>query len=253
MWGLKMARVSVELVPRDEQAIHEELMLLKDNFDCIDVINVPELLRYDIRSWEGAKIAKKFYHSAMPHIRAIDIDLDKPLPMADFLLENNMQEVLVVTGDPPQDMGRKIYPTVSTDVIRKFRDELPHIKIYAGIDQYRSSLRQEEYNIKRKVQAGASGFFTQPFFDLRYMEIYAEMLEGKEVYWGVSPVMSERSVNYWETKNNVIFPKDFKPTLEWNIAFAQSAMQFVKKNQTNIYFMPIKTNLLPYLKGAFSK
>lgn len=248
-----MVRISVELVPRDEAAIHEELKVLKDNFDCIDVINVPELLRYDVRSWEGAKIAKNFYKDTMPHIRAIDINLDKPLPMAEFLVENDINEVLVVAGDPPQDMTRKIYPTVSTDVIRKFRDELPHIKVYAGIDQYRSSMRQEEYNIRRKIQAGAAGFFTQPFFDLRYMEMYAEMLEGREVYWGVSPVMSERSVNYWETKNNVIFPRDFKPTLEWNINFARKTMEFVKNNDTNIYLMPIKTNLLPYLTGAFNK
>lgn len=248
-----MVRISVELVPRDETAIHEELKVLKDNFDCIDVINVPELLRYDIRSWEGAKIAKKFYKDTMPHIRAIDINLDKPLPMAEFLVENDINEVLVIAGDPPQDMTRKIYPTVSTDVIRKFRDELPHIKVYAGIDQYRSSMRQEEYNIRRKIQAGAAGFFTQPFFDLRYMEMYAEMLDDREVYWGVSPVMSERSVNYWETKNNVIFPRDFKPTLEWNIDFARKTMEFVKDNDANIYLMPIKTNLLPYLAGAFNK
>lgn len=56
-----MTRVSVELVPRDEAAIKEELELLKENFSGIDVINIPELLRYDIRSWEGAKIAQNYY------------------------------------------------------------------------------------------------------------------------------------------------------------------------------------------------
>lgn len=248
-----MPRISIELVPRGEAAIREELELLKNNFTCIDLINVPELLRYELHSWEGAMVAKEFYRDAMPHIRAIDIDLDKPLPMAEYLVEHKISEVLVITGDPPQDMGRTIYPTVSTDVIRKFRDELPHIKVYAGLDQYRSSMRQEEYNIRRKIQAGAAGFFTQPFFDLRYLEIYAEILVGVEVYWGVSPVMSERSVNYWESKNNVIFPKAFQPTLEWNIDFARQALDFVKKQDANIYLMPIKTNLLPYLTGAFAK
>lgn len=246
-------RVSVELVPRDIESLKEELSLLKEKFDCIDVINIPELLRYDVRSWEGAKLAGQFYANTMPHIRAIDIDLDEPLPMAEFLLENNINEVLVITGDPPQDMTRKIYPTVSTDVIRKFKNELPHIKVYAGIDQYRSSMRQEEYLIKRKIQAGADGFFTQPFFDMRYIEIYAELLGAKEVYWGVSPVMSSRSMNYWETKNNVIFPKNFEPNLAWNINFAKQVGDFVKKNNANIYFMPIKTNLISYLTGAFGK
>lgn len=246
-------KISVELVARDAKSLQEELRLLRENFDCIEIINIPELLRYELHSWEGAKIAHEFYSHVMPHIRAIDIDLDKPLPMAKFLIENKINEVLVITGDPPQDMSRKIYPTVSTDVIRKFKMELPKVKVYAGIDQYRSSMRQEEYNIKRKIQAGADGFFTQPFFDMRYVEMYAELLEGKEVYWGVSPVMSPRSVNYWETKNSVIFPKKFEPTLDWNIEFAQQVSRFVKKNNANIYFMPIKTNLIPYLTGAFHK
>lgn len=248
-----MVKVSVELVPRDEASVKEELQLLKDHFECIDIINVPELLRYDMHSWDGAKIAHDFNFAAMPHIRAIDIDLDCPLPMAEFLVENQINEVLVITGDPPQDMCRKIYPTVSTDVIRKFGEELPGIKVYAGIDQYRGSMRQEEYQIKRKLQAGAAGFFTQPFFDLRYMEMYAELLAGKEVYWGVSPVMSERSVNYWETKNNVIFPRNFVPTLAWNIDFAKQTMQFVRERDSNIYLMPIKANLLAYLTGAFDR
>jgi 5,10-methylenetetrahydrofolate reductase len=247
-----MTRISVELVPRSETALAEELELLRANFKCIDLINVPELLRYDVRSWVGASVAQRYFPTVMPHIRAIDIDLDKPLPMAEYLLDHAINEVLVITGDPPQDMSHKIYPTVSTDVIRKFREELPHIKVFAGIDQYRSSMREERYNIRRKLQAGATGFFTQPFFDLRYLEIYEEILDGVEVYWGVSPVMSERSVNYWETKNNVVFPKNFQPTLEWNINFSRRVLEFVEKKETNIYLMPIKTNLIAYLQGVFA-
>lgn len=248
-----MTRISIELVPRSEEALNEELQLLKNNYDYIDLINVPDLLRYDLHSWEAAAIAQKQYPAVMPHIRAIDIDLDKPLPMADYLLEHKINEVLVITGDPPQDMGHKIYPTVSTDVIRKFRDELPHIRVFAGIDQYRSSMREEKYQIRRKIQAGACGFFTQPFFDLRYLEIYAEILEDADVYWGVSPVTSERSVNYWETKNNIVFPKHFSPTLEWNIEFSRQVLEFVKKTDKNIYLMPIKANLLAYLNGVFGE
>lgn len=114
-------------------------------------------------------------------------------------------------------------------------------------------MRAESYSIKRKIQAGADGFFTQPFFDLRFLEIYAELLEGKEVYWGVSPVLSDKSVNYWETKNNVVFPKNFAPTLEWNIDFAQKVLEFVTRTNSNIYFMPIRTKLADYLSGILAK
>jgi methylenetetrahydrofolate reductase (NADPH) len=248
-----MKRISVELVPRSEEAIREELQILHENFDCIDIINVPELLRYDVHSWEGAAIAQESYSAAMPHIRAIDIDLDRPLSMAKYLVEHKIKEVLVVKGDPPQDMNHTVYPTVTTDVIRKFHEELPGIRVYAGIDQYRGSMRQEEYRIRRKLQAGAAGFFTQPFFDMRYVEMYAEMLDGLEVYWGVSPVMSARSQSYWEMKNNVVFPKGFAPTLDWNIDFSKRVLEFVRMCDASIYLMPIKTNLIAYLSGVFGK
>lgn len=243
-----MANISVELVPRDEKSLRSDLEMLKKRFSNIDLINIPDLLRCEMRSWEAAKIVKEYgCWRVMPHIRAIDINLDEELPMKNFLRENNINEVLVITGDPPQSMNHKIYPTVSTDIIRKFRDEMPEVKVYAGIDQYRSSMRAEEYNIRRKVQAGAAGFFTQPFYDLRYLEMYAEILAGKEVYWGVSPVVSERSVSYWETKNNVIFPKEFSPDLKWNTEFAVKVREFAAKNGTNVYFMPIKIDLGEYM------
>ncbi len=247
-----MKRISVELVPRSEETLREELQLLKNIIPDIDLINVPDLLRCDIRSWQGAALAAEYFPAAMPHIRAIDIDIAQPLPMKDYLREHKIREVLVIEGDPPQDMMHTVYPTVSTDVIRKFREEMPEIKVYAGIDQYRGSMRQEQYRIRRKLQAGASGFFTQPFFDQRLLEIYGDLLEGLEVYWGVSPVMSARSQSYWELKNNVVFPRSFRPELEWSIHFARQVREFADRRGDSIYLMPIKTNLSAYLSGVFA-
>ena len=127
---------------------------------------------------------------------------------------------------------------------------MPEVKVYAGIDQYRGSMRQEMYRIRRKLQAGAVGFFTQPFFDMRYLEIYADMLEGQNVYWGVTPVLSERSQSYWELKNNVIFPRGFAPTLEWSIEFSKKVKDFAINRGDNLYLMPIKSNLEEYLAGV---
>ena len=250
-----MKRVSIELVPRSEEALREELQLLKENLVGVNVINIPDLLRYDLRSWQGARIAREFYPEVMPHIRAMDIDLDAPLPMADFLRANDIREVLVIEGDPPQDMAHTVYPTVSTDVIRKFRSELPDVRVYAGIDQYRGSMRKELYRIRRKMQAGAAGFFTQPFFDLRYLEMYADMLDGlvPDVYWGVSPVLSRRSQSYWELKNNVVFPKEFEPTLDWSAEFARRVWEFADQRDESLYLMPIKTNLIEYLSRVFDR
>ena len=72
------------------------------------------------------------------------------------------------------------------------------------------------------------------------MQLYADQLDGKEIYWGVSPVMGERSQSYWENRNKAFFPKGFVPTLEWNRDFAKEALDFVKSRNENIYFI---TNL----------
>ncbi len=247
---MNLGRISVELVPRSEDGLREDLKITQNSVKGVDVINIPDLLRLDIRSWEGAAIAQEYFPAVMPHIRAIDVDLTQPLAMRPELRRSGITEVLVIEGDPPQDMSHKFYPTVTTDVIQKFHQEMPEVKVYAGIDQYRGSMRQEMYRIQRKLQAGAVGFFTQPFFDLRFMEMYADMLEGQNVYWGVSPVMSERSQSYWELKNNVVFPKGFEPTLNWSIDFSRKALEFVKKRGANLYLMPIKSNLEAYLKGV---
>lgn len=245
-----MKRISVELVPRDEDSLRQELSLLAKFKDKVDVVNIPDLLRFPIRSWQGAAIAQESFPASMPHIRAMDVDLDKELTMKAYLREHNIREVLVIEGDPPQDMMHEVYPTNSVDVIWKFRKEMPEVKVYAGIDQYRGSMAQELYRIKRKLQAGAAGFFTQPFFDMRYLEVYADMLQGLEVYWGVSPIMSARSQSYWERKNNVVFPHAFEPTLEWSVDFAKKVMAYAEREKANVYLMPIKTNLEAYLAGV---
>lgn len=247
-----MKRVSVELVPRDEESLRAELALLQQYKDKIDVINIPDLLRFETRSWQGAAIATEYFTQAMPHIRAMDINLNEELPMKEYLREHDIREVLVIEGDPPQRMTHAVYPTESTDVIRKFREEMPEVDVYAGVDQYRSSMREELYRVHRKVQAGAKGFFTQPFYDMRFLEIYADMLEGLEVYWGVSPVMNAGSQSYWERKNNVVFPHAFEPGLEWSVDFSRAILEWAEKMEANVYLMPIRTNLEEYLVGVFA-
>ncbi|MDS1030809.1 methylenetetrahydrofolate reductase [Bacillota bacterium LX-D] len=247
-----MSIISVELVPRSEKSLLKDLKLIKDNFSLIKTINVPDLLRFDIRSWEAGKYTNKFQLDIIPHIRAIDINLERPFPLLEKFVEYNIREVLVVTGDFPQDMSKKIYPTTSLDVIKKLKNELPELKVYGAIDPYRQSISKEHDYIMRKIDVGADGFFTQPFFDLRLMEIYAEILSGKDVFWGISPVLSENSVNYWETKNNVVFPADFRPNLVWNVNFATKIIDFINQTNTNIYFMPIKANLYDYLSAVLT-
>ncbi len=251
-----MTRIAVELVPRESNSLENEVKQLKDTIKDVECINIPDLLSCELRSWDGSAIVKKYYQDVIPHLRAMDFDFTKELPIKNELIKQSIKEVLVVEGDPPQTMLHQVYPTVTTDIIKKFQEELPDVKVYAGIDQYRSSMKKEEYRIRRKLLAGAKGFFTQPFFDMRYLEMYADMLDSmgvETIYWGVSPVLSARSVSYWCMKNNVVFPKEFQPTLEWNVDFARRVIAFAKKRNDNVYLMPIKANVATYLGKIFAE
>lgn len=245
-----MTRISLELVPRDADSIQLELNAARERHPEIDTMNVPDLLRYELRSWEACRAVAGFAGSRIPHIRAIDVDPSKPLPMAQELRDGGIREVVVVAGDPPQDMSRRVWHTTSTEVIRMFREQLPEISVYAAIDPYRTSMIREFRYAEQKLRAGAHGFFTQPFFDIRLLSLYRDMMDGMNVFWGLAPVLSEKSQSYWETKNSVVFPKSFVPGYDWNIRFGREAMDLIRSEGGNAYFMPIRADILRYLDGV---
>jgi methylenetetrahydrofolate reductase (NADPH) len=244
-----LRKISIELVPRSTEALAQELQQVSEHFPSIDTINIPDLLKFPLRSWAACGQARQLFPNAIPHLRAIDFDLSKPFPLTDTLTGYGIDRVLVIAGDQPQDMSRRVFRTSSIELIRAIKAQAPALKIYAGIDPYRSGIKDELDYVKRKLDAGAEGFFTQPFFDLRLMEIYRDLLSGLEVFWGVSPVISVRSKDYWDNLNNAIFPPDFAPTLEWNRDFARKALDFVDRTGSNLYFMPIRVDLVAYLEG----
>ena len=84
-------------------------------------MNIPDLMSFELRPWQAAKITQPALPT-IPHVRAMDIDLKKPLPMRDDFIKFGIREVLIIAGDPPKDLTRTVYPTETIDVIRKFRD-----------------------------------------------------------------------------------------------------------------------------------
>jgi methylenetetrahydrofolate reductase (NADPH) len=244
-----MTRVSIELVPRSFESLDGELALLRENFPAIDTVNIPDLLRMEVRAWEACARARAVLPHAIPHLRSMDFALDRPFPLAEYFREQRLDTALVVTGDAPQDMAHPVYPTTPLELIAKLERELPELRVYAGFDPYRSGLRQELDYVHAKFDSGADGLFSQPFFDLRLMEVWSELLSGSEVWWGISPVQSPRQRRWWETKNQAFFPADFEPSAKWNRSFARRALDWARERDQNLYFMPIRVGLVDYLDG----
>ncbi|ATU73943.1 5,10-methylenetetrahydrofolate reductase [Komagataeibacter rhaeticus] len=239
-----MGLTAVELIPRDRETLLRDAGEVSQHFPDAQLINIPDLLRFPLRSWEAARLIRPIFPRVVPHVRAIDIAPDAPLPGAD---DPGLREVLVVEGDPPTDLRHRTYPNTSESVIARYRREAPHLDVYAAFDPYRRAPYKEMQAIERKKEAGAMGFFTQPIFDMRMLDLCMNWLEGETVFWGISPVIGPRSRSYWETTNHVIFPHDFDPTLEANIAFARQMMDTVAQAGGNTYLMPLRVKLERYL------
>ncbi|WP_203330554.1 methylenetetrahydrofolate reductase [Rhodovastum atsumiense] len=246
---MRAMRISVELVPRSEAALLADAATVRDALPQASALNIPDLLRFPLRSWEACALTHGVMPASIPHIRAIDIPPGEDLPMAEAILAAGLTEILVIKGDPPHDMSRRTWPNSSEDIIRRCKRRHPGLRVYAAFDPYRQGFRDELDAVARKRDAGADGFFTQPLFDLRLLEICAEMLRGQCVFWGIAPVLGERSRAYWETTNRVIFPADFAATLEWNRDFARRALATIDELGGNAYLMPVRVNLDAYLRG----
>lgn len=243
-------RISVELVPRDEMTLLRDAVLLRDRFPCVNQLNIPDLLRFPLRSWEACRITHAHFPVSIPHVRAIDLPADGVLTEVEQILGKGFSEVLVVSGDQPQGDARRLSPATAVTVIQRLKREWPGLKVYAAYDPYRQGLRAECEYAAQKLDAGADGFFTQPFFDLRLLEMHAEFLAQHTVFWGITPVTTETSRAYWAETNRVIFPRDFAPTLDWNQNFARCALELLRGAGGNVYFMPIRVDLERYLAGV---
>jgi methylenetetrahydrofolate reductase (NADPH) len=242
-------RVSIELVPRNAASLEEQLRETADAFPGVDTVNLPDILRFDLRSWVGCDAVRRFVPHAIPHLRAIDVDLDRPLPAGARLGEGGLDEVLVISGDAPSDMSRPVYGSSPFEVIRKIKREHPGVTVYAALDPYRQGFARERAYALQKLEAGADGLFTQPFFDLRLLEVWADLMADVPVFWGFTSVVGARSARYWKTRNGVVFPGDFEPSLAWSRRLAREALAFARERDASLYFMPIRVGPRAYLEG----
>ncbi|MFA6635771.1 MAG: methylenetetrahydrofolate reductase [Candidatus Omnitrophota bacterium] len=244
-----MGRISLELVPRGEESFSKELETVRDKFPRIDTLNIPDILKFEMRVPESCRVAEKYFTDVIPHIRAVSVDREDDSPCLELFRTSRIREVLVILGDNPEIVSKSKDPCDTTALIRKFKRSRPEIKVYAGIDQWRSSFIEEREYVKRKLDAGADGFFTQPFFDIAHLEMWAKEMRDVEVFWGLAPVVRESSRHYWETKNMVTFPESFECTMKWNQDLAKKVLAFSGDNNFHVYFCPITVDFVEYLKG----
>lgn len=241
-------RVSVELIPRSEDDLAEQLADVA-RLRRVDTINLPDLTRFPYRSWDACRQVARAGYRTVAHVRAIDVSMHRPLPFEEALHDGTLHEVLVVAGDAPADMSREVHPTTSIRLIERIVREAPHVTVHAALDPYRQSFASELDYVRRKVDAGASGMFTQPFFDVRLLGIWADALSELPVRrsWGATSVTSQRSARYWTTRNGAVLPATFVATLDHSKRLAREIFDVATVLGDDVYFMPIRASCKDYL------
>lgn len=242
-------KISFEIVPRSFDAFAEQYRFVETLGDAVTHINVPDIQRFSVRSWQVKPSLDSQRYQFIPHVRAIDFKLEGS-ELFRVIEENQLDQLLLVSGDPPEGLQRKFYNTDVVELIRVVKQRYPQIQLYAGFDPHRQGLQDECEYIERKRDSGVSGFFSQPFFDLRMIEIYAEQLQGTDTYIGISPITTQSSMQYWEVKNKVRFPLGFAPDYQWSIDFTNQALSLAADIGVNIYFMPIRIDLQRYFSSV---
>lgn len=248
-----MKRISIELVPRLAAPFIEEVGSVRYHFPFIETVNVPDLRRLKMRSWEACGLAQPCVPSTIPHIRAIDFCRHNPERLFAIIEKYQFAEVLIIGGDPPSAFAQEgEEAATSLDLITILHQRFPTLQIYAALDPYRQGIQAEINYAHEKLAAGATGFFTQPFFDLRLAEIFYEQLGHIDLFWGVSPILTAKSESYWRKRNQAFFPRHFEPTMLWNQQFGREMLRFAQQTHGNLYFMPIKVDAIDYLAGIFA-
>ncbi len=236
-------KISVELLPRSREQLLADAAIVAQ-YPEVTHINVPDQEKFTLRSLDAVEDLREAYGERfiyVPHLPALRMPEDPRLDMRDLWL--------VVQGDPPTSM-RPCQSSTSRELIRFCAMFSP---MAAAIDQYRGMAADEIAYVKEKISLGAKIFFTQPFFSLRSLEAWETILAplSIEVFYGVSPVTTEKSKAYWEKMNRVIFPPDFSLEFDAQIDFARNMIAWARLHGRSVYLMPIRVNLKEYLDGVF--
>lgn len=94
-----MTQISLELIPENLKSLEEKLKIVKDKFHQISLVNIPDLPKYPLKSWEACNFTQNYFPRTIPHIRARDFTEQTSRILINNLNKNNISEILVVTGD----------------------------------------------------------------------------------------------------------------------------------------------------------
>lgn len=208
--------IAVELAPPlssdDEKLMDAAHLLLKSGVDVLTFPDSPSGRTRADSILMAEKVARETNMCVMPHICCRD---KNAIAMRSQLLGahiNHIKNFLVITGDPIPSMARNTIKSVfnfdSVGLMRLMNDmneeQFVNSPIcYGGaINQGRRNLDVEIGRVKKKMEAGASFFLTQPVSSKEGVERLRRIKEetGARILCGIMPFVSLKNATFMKNE-----------------------------------------------------
>ena len=208
--------IAVELAPPlgiDDEKIMDAAFLMKES--GVDVLTFPDSPSGRTRADSilmAEKVSRETGMRVMPHICCRD---KNAIAMRSQLLGahiNDINNFLVITGDPIPSVVRASVKSVFNfdsvglmNIISDMNQEQFAGKpvIYGGaINQGRANFKVELERVKKKMEAGATFFMTQPVFSDEDIDRLRQIKEqtGARILCGIMPFVSLRNATFMKNE-----------------------------------------------------
>lgn len=212
----KKKLIAVELAPpanvNDEKLMEAAHILEKADVDVVTFPDSPSGRTRVDSVLMAEKVKRETNLNVMPHICCRD---KNAIAMRSLLMGaqvNNIHNMLIITGDPiPVVVRQTIKGVFNFDavglmkIVKDMNEEIfmDDPIVYGGaINQGRPNLEVEIKRVKRKMDAGAEFFFTQPVFSKEEAERIHQIKEetGARILCGIMPLISRRNALFMKNE-----------------------------------------------------
>lgn len=208
--------IAVELAPPlnsdDEKLMDAAHLLMKSGVDVLTFPDSPSGRTRADSILMAEKVARETGMCVMPHLCCRD---KNAIAMRSQLLGahiNHIHNFLVVTGDPIPSMVRNSVKSVfNFDAVGLMRiindmneDQFAEMPMYYGgaINQGRRNIEVEIGRVKKKMEAGATFFLTQPVSTKESVERVRRIKEetGARILCGIMPFVSLKNATFMKNE-----------------------------------------------------
>ena len=212
----KKKLIAVELAPpvsaNDEKLLEAAHFLQKENVDVLTFPDSPSGRTRIDSVLMAEKVRRSTGMCVMPHICCRD---KNAIAMRSLILGahiNDIHNLLIVTGDPIPSLARQTVKSVFNfdavglmNIVKDMNEEaFPGAPIIYGgaINQGRRNIDVEIERVKRKMNAGAEFFLTQPVFSTDDADRVRHIKEatGARILCGIMPLISRKNALFMKNE-----------------------------------------------------